>query len=66
MTYGNCRVTILDLDGRAQVADVKEGDLWYFPAGLPHSLQGYFLKGAARVTVFNTGPAAVHRRFSCR
>src|SRR5271167_1857069 len=40
MTYGDCRVTILDQNGRPQVADVKEGDLWYFPAGLPHSLQG--------------------------
>ena len=40
MTYGICRVTILDQNGRPQVADVKEGDLWYFPAGLPHSLQG--------------------------
>ena len=40
MTYGNCRVTILDQHGRPEVADVKEGDLWYFPAGLPHSLQG--------------------------
>jgi Cupin len=35
MTYGNCRVTILDENGRPEVADVKEGDLWYFPAGLP-------------------------------
>jgi oxalate decarboxylase len=40
VTYGNCRVTILDQVSRPQVADVKEGDLWYFPAGLPHSLQG--------------------------
>jgi uncharacterized RmlC-like cupin family protein len=41
MTYGNCRVTILDESGRPEVADVKEGDLWYFPAGFPHSLQGW-------------------------
>src|SRR6202035_3356769 len=34
VTYGNCRVTILDQDGRPQVADLQEGDLWYFPAGL--------------------------------
>jgi oxalate decarboxylase len=27
MTYGNCRVTILDENGRPEVADVKEGDL---------------------------------------
>ena len=40
VTYGNCRVTILDQDGRPQVADVKEGDLWYFPAGLPHFAAG--------------------------
>jgi oxalate decarboxylase len=46
MTYGNCRVTILDASGRPQVADVKQGDLWYFPAGLPHSLQGLEPDGA--------------------
>ena len=35
MTYGNCRITVLDELGRTYVSDVKEGDLWYFPAGLP-------------------------------
>jgi hypothetical protein len=35
VTYGNCRVTILDENGRPEVADVKEGDLWYFPAAAP-------------------------------
>jgi oxalate decarboxylase len=40
MTYGNCRVTVLDTEGRPYVADVKAGDLWYFPPGAPHSLQG--------------------------
>src|ERR1700737_1803369 len=30
MTYGKCRVTVLDDKGRAYVSDVKEGDLWYF------------------------------------
>jgi oxalate decarboxylase len=37
MTYGTCRITVLDELGRPYIADVKEGDLWYFPAGLPHS-----------------------------
>ena len=54
MTYGNCRVTILDASGRPQVADVKEGDLWYFPAGLPHSLQGLEPDGAEFVLAFET------------
>ena len=31
MSYGNCRITVLDELGRAYVSDVKEGDLWYFP-----------------------------------
>jgi oxalate decarboxylase len=34
MTYGTCRVTVLDTEGRPYVADVKEGDLWYFPRAL--------------------------------
>src|SRR5271155_2734956 len=33
VTYGDCRITILDAHGRAAVRDVKEGDLWYFSAG---------------------------------
>jgi oxalate decarboxylase len=58
MTYGNWRVTILDLAGRPQVADVKEGDLWYFPAGLPHSLQGLEPDGAEFVLAFDNGESS--------
>jgi len=58
MTYGNCRVTILDQDGRPQVADVKEGDLWYFPAGFPHSLQGLAPDGAEFVLAFDNGESS--------
>ena len=55
MTYGNCRVTCLDALGRPYVADVKKGDLWYFPAGLPHSLQGLGPDGAEFVLAFDNG-----------
>jgi oxalate decarboxylase len=58
MTYGICRVTILDQDGRPQVADVKEGDLWYFPAGLPHSLQGLGPDGCEFVIAFDNGESS--------
>jgi oxalate decarboxylase len=58
MTYGNCRVTILDVDGRPAVADVKDGDLWYFPAGLPHSLQGLEPDGAEFVLAFDNGESS--------
>ncbi|MFK8251744.1 cupin domain-containing protein [Ancylobacter terrae] len=40
MTNGRCRITTLDQLGRAYVQDVGAGDLWFFPAGCPHSLQG--------------------------
>jgi oxalate decarboxylase len=58
MTYGNCRVTVLDTIGRAYVADVKEGDLWYFPAGYPHSLQGLGPDGCEFVICFDDGAAS--------
>ncbi len=57
MTYGNCRVTVLDAQGRPAVEDVKAGDLWYFPAGLPHSLQGLGPDGAEFVLAFDNGEA---------
>jgi uncharacterized RmlC-like cupin family protein len=31
----------------SSVDDVEAGDLWYFPAGLPHSLQGLGPDGAS-------------------
>ena len=55
MVSGTCRITVLDGDGRAAVQDVSAGDLWYFPAGLPHSLQGLGPDGAEFVLVFDNG-----------
>jgi hypothetical protein len=48
-------VTILDTMGRPEVADVKARDLWYFPAGLPHSLQGLDPDGCEFVIAFDNG-----------
>jgi oxalate decarboxylase len=36
---------------------VKEGDLWYFPPGLPHSLQGLGPDGGEFVLAFDNGAA---------
>jgi oxalate decarboxylase len=58
MTYGNCRVTVLDPLGHPYVADVKEEDLWYFPAGYPHSLQGLGPDGCEFVICFDNGNAS--------
>jgi oxalate decarboxylase len=40
MLVGNARVTVLNPDGTMFIDDVSKGDLWYFPAGFPHSIQG--------------------------
>lgn len=55
MVYGNCRITTIDAMGRPSVEDVEAGDLWYFPAGLPHSLQGLGPDGAEFVLAFDNG-----------
>ena len=55
VSYGQCRVTVLDLEGRAYVADTKAGDLWYFPAGFPHSLQGLGPDGCEFILCFDSG-----------
>lgn len=55
MLTGKCRITILDEQGRPQIADVKKGDLWYFPPGLPHSLQGLGPDGAEFLLAFDNG-----------
>jgi len=40
MIKGRARITAVDQDGRTFADDVGEGDLWYFPSGIPHSIQG--------------------------
>jgi oxalate decarboxylase len=55
MTRGSCRITTLNRAGLPSVEDVSAGDLWYFPAGLPHSLQGLGPDGAEFVLAFDDG-----------
>ncbi|MGC1305155.1 MAG: cupin domain-containing protein, partial [Caulobacteraceae bacterium] len=58
VTDGTCRITVIDGDGRPYVRDVKQGDLWYFPPGLPHSLQGVGTSGTEFTIVFDNGKAS--------
>jgi oxalate decarboxylase len=55
MLYGNARLTGLDADGKSFVSDVTEGDLWYFPTGIPHSIQGLKPDGCEFLLVFDDG-----------
>jgi len=55
MLYGSARITCIDPEGKSFVADVKEGDLWYFPTGIPHSIQGLPSDGAEFLLVCDDG-----------
>ena len=55
MLYGTARITAIDADGKSFVADVKQNDLWYFPSGIPHSIQGLEPDGAEFMLVFDDG-----------
>src|SRR5882757_5466218 len=55
MLYGTARITAIDRDGKSFVADVKQNDLWYFPSGIPHSIQGLEPDGAEFMLVFDDG-----------
>jgi oxalate decarboxylase len=53
--YGNTRVTVLNPDGTIFIGDVGQGDIWYFPAGFPHSIQGLGPDGSEFMLIFNQG-----------
>ena len=55
MLYGSARITCIDADGKSFVTDVKDNDLWYFPTGIPHSIQGLGPDGCEFLLVFDDG-----------
>ena len=55
MLAGNARLTAIDDEGRSYVNDVARGDLWYFPEGIPHSIQGLGPDGCEFLLVFDDG-----------
>ncbi|KAF5018734.1 hypothetical protein F66182_9269 [Fusarium sp. NRRL 66182] len=52
---GEVRVTALDYEGGNFIDDLKKGDLWYFPSGVPHSLQGLGPNGTEFLLIFDDG-----------
>jgi oxalate decarboxylase len=54
MLEGRARITAVDENGRNFIDDVGVGDLWYFPPGIPHSIQA-LREGCEFLLVFNDG-----------
>src|SRR5262245_3763210 len=52
---GRCRVTTIDPQAHAQIADFGPGDVWYFPRGFGHSIQGIGTEDCLFVLVFDNG-----------
>jgi oxalate decarboxylase len=65
MLRGKARITAVDEHGRTFVDDVSEGDLWYFPAGIPHSIQGLDgdVNGCEFLLVFDDGAFSEENTF---
>ncbi len=62
MLAGRARVTAVDAHGRNFVDDVGVGDLWNFPAGIPHSIQG-LEEGCEFLLVFDEGKFSENETF---
>jgi oxalate decarboxylase family bicupin protein len=52
---GRVRITALDYEGGNFIDDLEVGDLWYFPSGVPHSLQGLSPNGTEFLLIFDDG-----------
>jgi oxalate decarboxylase len=63
MLYGNARVTVLNPDGTIFIGNVSDGDLWYFPAGYPHSIQGLGPDGCEFLLVFDNALFSEYQTF---
>jgi oxalate decarboxylase len=59
---GSVRITAIDPDGRTFIDDVGVGDLWNFPAGIPHSIQG-LEEGTEFLLVFDDGNFSENETF---
>jgi oxalate decarboxylase len=62
MIAGSARVTAVDADGRNFIDDIPTGGLWYFPAGIPHSIQG-LEDGCEFLLVFDDGNFSENEAF---
>jgi oxalate decarboxylase len=62
MLAGRARITAVNAQGANFVDDVGVGDLWNFPAGIPHSIQG-LAEGCEFLLVFDNGHFSENETF---
>lgn len=64
MVRGNCRATVFSPDGTSETADFEAGDVWYFPRGYGHSIQGLGPGECHFILVFDNGAFSEFATFS--
>jgi oxalate decarboxylase len=61
---GRCRVTVVSPSGNAGVSDFGPGDVWYFPKGHGHSIQGLGTEECHFLLVMDNGHFSEFGTFS--
>ncbi|GAA0420504.1 oxalate decarboxylase OxdC [Acrocarpospora corrugata] len=59
---GSCRIGAVDQEGRNFLDDVRKGDLWFFPKGIPHYIQA-LEEGVEFLLVFDDGQFSENSTF---
>src|SRR4051794_12627337 len=60
---GQAQATVVTPEGIAEVFNVGEGDLWFFPRGYPHAIQTIGGEPCHAVLVFDDGRYSEHGTF---
>lgn len=63
MLVGSARVTAVDDQGRNFIEDIHPGEGWFFPANIPHSIQG-LENGCEFLLLFDSGDFSETNTFS--
>jgi oxalate decarboxylase len=61
---GHCRITVIDPEGRTEIKDFGPGDVWYFPRGHGHSIQGIGNEECHFILSFDSGYFSEFATFS--
>jgi len=61
---GSCRTTLIHPDGSAYVDSFYPGDVWYFPRGYGHSIQGLGPDECHFILIFDNGDFSEDHTFS--
>ncbi len=64
MIRGHARICVIDPQGRSEVVDFDPGDIWYFPRGHGHAIQGLGPDGCQFMLVFDNGAFSEFATFS--